>query len=92
MLGLCELCKIWVDDENDAEPRGFVELTIIDILYSRVIMLEIVFNLKIWRVIIRERSECPSGSFELELCQTFVVTKRMLNYDNNFLLVRTSRL
>ncbi len=68
MLGLCELCKIWVDDVNDEEPRGYVELVVIDILYSRVIMLEFVFNLKIWRVIIGEGSECPSGSFELEFC------------------------
>ncbi len=27
MLSPCQLCKIWVDDENDEEPRGFVELT-----------------------------------------------------------------
>jgi hypothetical protein len=92
MLGPCELCKIWVDDVNDEEPRGFVELVVIDILYSKVITLEFVFNLKIWRMIIEEGSQCPSGSFELELCQTLVVTKKMLNYDNNFLLVRTSRL
>jgi hypothetical protein len=26
MLGLCELCRIWDDGENDEEPRGFVEL------------------------------------------------------------------
>jgi len=26
MFDLCVFCKIWVDDENDEEPRGFVEL------------------------------------------------------------------
>jgi hypothetical protein len=55
---------------------GFVELIVLDILYSRMIMLEFMFNLKIWRVIIGEGSECPSERFELEFCQTFVVTKK----------------
>jgi hypothetical protein len=92
MLGPCELCKIWVDDENDEEPRGFVELVVIDILYSRMIALEFVSNLKIWRVIIREGSECLSGSLSWNFVKPLLLLKKMLNYDNNYLLVKTSRL
>ncbi len=76
MLSPCELCKIWVDDENGEEPRGFVKLTIIDILYSRVIMFEFVFNLKIWRVIIGKGSECPNATLSWNFAKPWLLLKK----------------